>query len=223
MERPPLADVDTVPAGADTAPNDGGGSGGTSGVPVRSPDGSEGGPPPRHTARWVAIGVLVVAAGLIAVLATRPPAAVTEVYSPLVGKLAPPVTGITTDGSRYVLPRAPGRYIVLNFFASWCEPCQTEGPDLVQFEYQHQQAGDASVVSVIFDDSVSAARSYQATLGAEWPTLADPGGLALSYGVRAPPSTFIIAPSGRVVAFIESPVTAAGLDQIIAAARASHP
>jgi cytochrome c biogenesis protein CcmG/thiol:disulfide interchange protein DsbE len=210
-EQPPLA--------ADPAPNDGGASGGAPGEPI----GSEGGGHRQHMARWVAIGVLVVAAGLIAVLATRPPAAVTEVYSPLVGKLAPPVTGIAADGSRYVLPRAPGRYIVLNFFASWCEPCQTEGPELVQFDYQHQRAGDASVVSVVFDDSVSAARNYQATLGAEWPTLADSGGLALSYGVRAPPSTFIIAPSGRVVAFIESPVTAAGLDQIIAAARASHP
>ena len=37
-----------------------------------------------HTARWVGVGVLVVAAGLVAVLATRPPAAVSEVQSPLV-------------------------------------------------------------------------------------------------------------------------------------------
>jgi cytochrome c biogenesis protein CcmG/thiol:disulfide interchange protein DsbE len=204
---------------ADTTLDDGGASGRGPGVPIES----GGGRPRPHTARWVGIGVLVVAAGLIAVLATRPPAAVTEVFSPLVGKAAPPVTGIAADGSRYVLPRAPGRYVVLNFFASWCEPCQTEGPELAKFQYQHQRAGDASVVSVIFDDSVSAARNYQATLGAQWPTLADSGGLALSYGVRAPPSTFIIAPSGRVVAFIESPVTADGLDQIIAAARASHP
>ena len=41
--------------------------------------------PTRHTARWVGLTVLVVVAGLIAVLATRPPAAVVEVQSPLVG------------------------------------------------------------------------------------------------------------------------------------------
>jgi len=40
--------------------------------------------------------------------------------------------------------------------------------------------------------------------------------------VRAPPSTFVIAPDGRVVAYIVAPVTAADLDQIIADAKATH-
>ena len=155
-------------------------------------------------------------------LATRPPAAVSEVQSPLVGTPAPAVRGITVDGTAFALPRPPGAYVVLNFFAGWCEPCQTEGPELVRFAFQHQQSGDARVVSVVFDDTASAARSYQATLGATWPTLADPRGtIALSYGVRAPPSTFLIAPDGRVVAYIVSPVTAAQLDGLIARAKAA--
>jgi cytochrome c biogenesis protein CcmG/thiol:disulfide interchange protein DsbE len=167
------------------------------------------------------VGVLVVAAGLIAVLATRPPAAVTQVQSPLVGRQAPAVQGATVDGNRFSLARPPGTFVVLNFFASWCEPCQTEGPDLVQFAFEHQRSGDARVVSVVFDDTTAAARSYQATLGATWPTLADTSGrIALSYGVRAPPSTFLIAPDGRVVAYIVAPVTAADLDALIARARA---
>jgi cytochrome c biogenesis protein CcmG/thiol:disulfide interchange protein DsbE len=176
----------------------------------------------RHTARWVALAVLVVVAGLVAVLATRPPATVAEIQSPLVGRPAPPVTGTTLDGAPYALADPPGRYTVVNFFASWCEPCQTEGPALVQFQFEHQRAGDASMVSVVFDDSDGAARQYQASLGATWPSLADPGGrLALSFGVRAPPSTFVIAPDGRVVAYVVAPVTAADLDHIIARARAS--
>ncbi len=179
-------------------------------------------PPGRHTARWIAVTVLVVSAGLIAVLATRPPAAVSEVQSPLVGQIAPPISGVTVDGKAFSLPRAPGTWVVLNFFASWCEPCQTEGPDLVAFSFHHQQTGDARVVSVVFDDTAAAARSYQATIGATWPTLADPQGtLALSYGVRAPPSTFLIAPDGRVVAYIVAPVTESDLDGLIARAKAA--
>lgn len=194
--------------------------------------GPDGGPPAeehrlptgRHTARWVALTVLVVGAGLIAVLATRPPAAVVEAQNPLVKKPAPAVAGVTLDGTRFVLPRVPGHYVVVNFFASWCEPCQTEGPNLVQFQFEHQRAGDASMVSVVFDDTENAARAYQTNLGASWPTLADPGGtLALSFGVRAPPTTFIIAPDGRVVASIIAPVTASDLDWLIAKAKASHP
>ena len=181
-----------------------------------------GGRPTRHTARWVALAVLVVAAGLIAVLATRPPASVVEVQSPLVGHTAPPVRGITVDGKAFSLPRPPGAYTVLNFFASWCGPCQQEGPELVRFAFEHQQSGDAQLVGVVFDDTTAAARSYQATLGATWPTLADQrGSLALSFGVRAPPSTFLIAPDGRVVAYIVAPVTAADLDALIARAKAS--
>ncbi len=177
--------------------------------------------PARHRARWVAVGVLVIAAGLVAVLATRPPATATEVFSPLVGKAVPAVAGTTVEGSHYTLPSPPGRYTVINFFASWCAPCQQEGPELVKFQYEHQRSGDASMLSVVFDDSPSSARAYQATLGATWPTLVD-GSLAVAFGVRAPPSTFVVAPDGRVVAFLVAPVTAADLDHILARAEASH-
>ena len=194
-------------------------------IDVAAPELPHPGAPPqptRHTARWLGLTVLVVAAGLIAVLATRPPAAVVEVQSPLVGRPAPAISGTTVDGSTFALPRPSGGFVVVNFFASWCPPCQTEGPELVKFAFQHSQSGDARMVSVVFEDSTSAARSYQANLGAGWPTMADPGGaLALNFGVRAPPSTFLIAPSGRVVAYVVAPVTAADLNQLIARARAA--
>ncbi len=177
--------------------------------------------PVRHTARWTAIGVLVIAAGLIAVLATRPPATVDEVQNPVVGKMAPPLRGQTLAGSAYSLPRAPGRFVVVSFFASWCEQCQSEGPQLVEFQFQHHRTGDASMLSVVFSDSASNARASQTQLGVTWPTLTDGGGtIALDFGVRQLPSTFVIAPDGRVVAAIVAPVTAAELDQIIAKARA---
>src|SRR5665213_1312726 len=133
-------------------------------------------PPTRHTARWVGLTVLVIAPGLIAVLSTRPPAAVVEVQSPLVGHLAPRISGVTVDGKAFALPQVPGTFVVVNFFASWCPPCRSEGPELVKFAFEHQQSGDAEMVSVVFEDTASEARGYQKLLGASWPTVADNGG-----------------------------------------------
>jgi cytochrome c biogenesis protein CcmG/thiol:disulfide interchange protein DsbE len=170
----------------------------------------------------VGVAVLVIAAGLIAVLATRPSATTVEANSPLLGHAAPPVGGLTVDGTRFRLPRAPGHYVVLNFFASWCTPCQEETPDLVTFQFQHHQKGDASMVSVVFNDTTTAARQYQAKVGVTWPTLSDTNGaLALAYGVRENPTSYVIAPDGRVVASVLGGVTAAGLDHVIAKAEAS--
>jgi peroxiredoxin len=177
----------------------------------------------RHTARWAAIGALVVAAGLIAVLATRPPATVDEVQNPVVGRAAPLIAGETLSGTHYALPRTPGKFVVVSFFASWCEQCQSEGPELVKFQFEHQLSGDATMLSVVFSDSTDDARASQAQLGVTWPTLADTGGtIALDFGVRELPSTFVIAPDGRVAAYIVAPVTAADLDQVIAQAKATH-
>jgi cytochrome c biogenesis protein CcmG/thiol:disulfide interchange protein DsbE len=168
--------------------------------------------------------VLVIAAGLTAVLATRPAATIAQAASPLLGKQAPPISGITVDGTRYTLPSPPGKYIVVNFFASWCEPCQQEEPNLIQFQFEHQRSGDASMLSVVIQDTVSAARNYQTSQGATWTTMADPQGtIRLDFGVGSPPSTFVIAPDGRVVADYLGPVSVKDLDTVIQRAKASNP
>ncbi len=161
----------------------------------------------------------MVVGALIAVLATRPPAPYTEVATPLLGKSAPSVSGATLQGDHFALSSLRGRWVLLNFFASWCPPCEQEQPDLVKFAFEHDRRGadDAAVVGVVFDDSVSGARQFLATSGATWPVVSDPGGqIALDYGVRGPPETFIISPSGVVVAHLDGAVTDSGLDRYLA-------
>ena len=75
----------------------------------------------------------------------------------------------------------------------------------------------------MFSDSQSSARASQALLGVTWPTLVDAGGtMALDFGVKELPSTFLIAPDGRVVASFTAPVTARQLDRYMAKATAEH-
>lgn len=176
----------------------------------------------RHRTRWIAAGVLVAGAGLVAVLATRPPFTATEVDTPLLGHQAPTLEGTTLGGQRFDMASLRGRWVVVNFFASWCSPCQEEEPALVAFAYQHRGTSGAALVGVVYDDTAAAARSFMTSAGASWPALEDPGGLlAVDYGVRAPPETFIVSPTGTVVAHLDGPVTSAQLDHWLAQAKAS--
>ncbi len=173
----------------------------------------------RHSARWAAGIALLALAVVVAVLATRPSYQATEAISPLVGHRAPAVAGTTVDGAPFDLASYRGRWVVLNFFASWCVPCQQEEPNLVAFAYQHRQPGGAALVGVVFEDTNGAARAFQRSQGATWPTLTDPGTrIALAYGVTSPPETFLISPTGMVAAHIYGAVTQRFLDQQLARA-----
>ncbi len=172
-----------------------------------------------HTTRWVAGGVLLVLSVVGIVLATRTPQEATQVNSPLLGQRAPAFSG--TDlrtGAPVSLSSLRGRYVFVNFFASWCGPCQQETPDLITFDYtqQHERSG-ADLVGVVFHDEVSSARQFQITQGATWPTVDDPGGtIAQRYGVTGPPTTFLIDPSGRITVNPSSgPATQAELSRML--------
>jgi peroxiredoxin len=156
---------------------------------------------PRHTARWIAGATLLVLAIVGVVLATRTPQQATQVDSPLLGQVAPQFTG--TDlrtGAPVSLRSLRGHYVVVNFFAGWCDPCIQEAPDLVHFDYEQAHLSDgARLISVVFHDPNSDALQFLKSQGALWPAVGDPGGnIAQSYGVTSPPTTFVINPSGRI-------------------------
>jgi cytochrome c biogenesis protein CcmG, thiol:disulfide interchange protein DsbE len=178
----------------------------------------------RHTARWIAGAVLAVLVVVGVVLATRTPQEATQVDSPLLGHLAPTITGTDLKtGATVSLKSLRGHYVVVNFFASWCVPCQQEAPDLVSFYYdQKRDSGGAVLLSVVFHDETSSAEGFLRSQGAVWPAINDPGGaIAESFGVTDPPTTFLIDPSGRItVNPVIGPATETNLDTLLRAARA---
>jgi cytochrome c biogenesis protein CcmG/thiol:disulfide interchange protein DsbE len=176
-----------------------------------------------HATRWVAGGVLAVLAVVGVVLATRTPQEATAVASPLLGHAAPEFTGQDlSTGAPVSLSSLRGHYVVINFFASWCIPCQQEAPDLSRFDYQQSHAaGGADMVSVVFHDTSATARAFLRSNGDLWPAVGDPGGtIAERYGVTAPPTTFVVDPAGRVTAVLEGPATEKNLDTFLQAAKA---
>lgn len=171
---------------------------------------------PRTALVAVAV-VAVLAALLVAVLATRDPSVERVTKSPLIGKLAPVIEVPTLDGGTFDLANHRGRWVVVNFFATWCIPCLEEHPELAAFDQSHADVGDASVVSVLFDDEPDDARKVFAQRGGDWPVVIDnEGSIGVAFGVARVPESFLVAPDGTVVARLVGGVTAAQLDRLLA-------
>ncbi|KAA0232905.1 MAG: Thiol-disulfide oxidoreductase ResA [Acidimicrobiales bacterium] len=176
----------------------------------------------RHTAAYWAVGVGAVAALLLVLLATRPSGEDREAESTLIGQPAPAITGTTMTGEQFDLADLEGRWVVVNFFASWCVPCRVEHPELVAFSEAHSATGDASVLSVAFDDTPEAVAAFFEENGGDWPVVTeDLGNVVLDYGVLGVPESFLVSPDGEIVERIIGGVTREGLDQLIAEAEGS--
>jgi cytochrome c biogenesis protein CcmG/thiol:disulfide interchange protein DsbE len=174
-------------------------------------------PQKRRGCAFVAAPVAVVLVLLVVVLVTRKSAADRADYSPLIDKPAPAIVGTTLDGKPFDIDQFRGDWVVVNFFATWCVPCQQEHPYLVSFDRRHQQAGDVKLVSVVFNDDMTAVRDFYAKNGGEFPVVnGDQGRMALDYSVIRVPDTYIIDQLGVVRARIPRPLQNPDeLDQVI--------
>ena len=173
-------------------------------------------PSRRHTALGISLVVGLVAAAFVVVLATRDPATDRQGTSPLIGKPAKPLAGETLDGGRFDIGDQQGKWVVVNFFATWCLPCRQEHPQLEAFDNAHTQTGDAVLVSVLYENDPDVAREFFDRNGGDWPVVLDgPGLIATAYGVPQVPETYVIDPQGVVRDKLIGGVTKAGIEESI--------
>jgi cytochrome c biogenesis protein CcmG/thiol:disulfide interchange protein DsbE len=176
----------------------------------------------QHPARWVALGVAVVVAAFAVVLATQvstdPTAA--ETKSQLVGKDAPKFSLRTFDGREVSTDSLTGKAVIVNFWNSWCAPCQQELPALKTFYAQHAGEPDFAMVGIVRDDTKQAAQGYSVAEKMDWLLTPDPGGSAgLAFGTRGQPETYAISPDGVVAGALIGPASTHSLNSMLAAAR----
>ena len=100
-----------------------------------------------------------------------------------------------------------GRVVVLNFWASWCEPCRSESPLLERWHRRISRDGRATVLGIDGQDVSSDARAFVREYELTYPMLHDgPGDLREPFGVLGYPETFVIDQRGRVAAVRRGPV-----------------
>ena len=182
------------------------------------PDAAAAAPRQRPVAPIIAgiVGIVVVL--LVVLLATSPSDGGRPVGSGLIGKPAPDLVATDTAGRTVDVADYRGRWLLLNFFATWCGPCKVEHPHLVAFDQQGRATGAAAVVSVAFDEDPAEVEEFFEQNGGDWPIVAEGNArVALDYGVAKLPESYLIDPDGVVVDKIEGGVTVEGLDALIAA------
>jgi cytochrome c biogenesis protein CcmG/thiol:disulfide interchange protein DsbE len=93
-----------------------------------------------------------------------------------------------------------GKPVVVNFWASWCEPCKDEAPALVEAQKQLEQAG-GTIVGVTVDDASSDSAKFIKDHKLDFPSLRDVDGkLGDDFGTSGVPETFVVDRDGKIVA-----------------------
>lgn len=175
----------------------------------------------KHVARWAALGVAVVVAAFSVVLATQVGDGPNAITSTVVDKEIPKLTLPALDESTALGSNdLAGKVVIVNFWNSWCIPCQEELPALQEFYARHAGDPDFLMVGVLRDDDVDAARVYAKAEGMDWRLVRDPNSdAALGFGVTGQPETYAVSSDGIVAASLPAPASVKTLEQMLAAAR----
>jgi thiol-disulfide isomerase/thioredoxin len=125
------------------------------------------------------------------------------------------------SGQQVALSGYRDQPLIVNFFASWCEPCQQETPLLASF--YRTEKGKVAVVGLDENDVATNASAFTQKERVGYPVGFDPAGTAATaYGVNALPQTFFLNARHQVVDRIFGAVTLADLHKGIALATAKN-
>jgi cytochrome c biogenesis protein CcmG, thiol:disulfide interchange protein DsbE len=161
---------------------------------------------PRRLLAWAAV------LGIVAVLAVVGLAS----SGGRTGRKAPPLPTERLSGAPVTVASLRGRPAFVNFWASWCGPCETEAPSLERFS--RSLAGRATVVGVNWEDlSHANALAFIRRYGWSFPNLRDPDGtVGRRYGITTfLPTTFVLDSSGQLRLALHGPQTEQSLSEAL--------
>jgi cytochrome c biogenesis protein CcmG/thiol:disulfide interchange protein DsbE len=131
------------------------------------------------------------------------------------GEPAPEFTLSTFSGEQIQTTDLAGKVIVVNFWASWCKPCEQEAADLEAAWQMYKPRGDVIFLGIDYVDTETEAMAYLDKFGISYPNGPDLGTrISQAYRIRGVPETFFIDRNGKLAYFQKGPFTA--MNQITA-------
>lgn len=104
------------------------------------------------------------------------------------------------DDKSYTLESVKGKPIVLNFWASWCDPCKKEAPEMVKLYRNYKDYLEIYAVNLTTGDNLESVKKFVDEYGFSFPVLLDSKDVAASkYNIQAIPTTFFINADGIIV------------------------
>ena len=152
----------------------------------------------RPRPRW---GAVMIWIGLLALLSLLGFGLIRTQQGPVgVGSTAPDFTLTTFDGETIHLQELRGRIVVVNFWASWCKPCEQEAREL-ELAYQTYKDQGVMFLGVDYVDIESAALAYLERFGISYPNGPDLGTrISQAFRTQGVPETYVVRPNGRIAA-----------------------
>jgi cytochrome c biogenesis protein CcmG/thiol:disulfide interchange protein DsbE len=124
--------------------------------------------------------------------------------------IAPAFTLTTFDGETISSADLLGKGVVLNFWASWCDPCRDEAA-MLEETWQREQGNDIVFIGLDYLDQEPAAKAYLKEFGITYPNGPDlQSAAARRYGIKGVPETFFINPQGSITDIVIGPIVSQG-------------
>jgi cytochrome c biogenesis protein CcmG, thiol:disulfide interchange protein DsbE len=156
-------------------------------------------PAARSTSTWVMVVAFIVLGVFLAIIALG---LRRSQQGPIVlGQVVPPISLTTFDEKTITTVDAAlkGKVIVLNFWASWCQPCESEAADLEQAWQYYKPGGQVVFLGIDYVDTEPEAKAYLAKFNISYPNGPDLGTRASqAFRIRGVPETYFIDKQGKL-------------------------
>ena len=135
---------------------------------------------------------------------------------------APGFTLPSLEGESVTLADLRGKTVIIDFWATWCPPCEFQVPELNAFWSEHNADGDIAVFGISVDEGgPDVVRPWVEEKGVGYPILMGDDGLARRYGAMGFPTLIIIAPDGTIDSRHVGLIERASLEEAVARQRAA--